>query len=98
MDYKTAVSSSHVVLVEFYATWCPHCNRMMPIMEEVKEDLEGIAKVIQLDVDMNDKLAEKEEADTLPTFIIYKDGKEVWRETGEIARKTLSDKVRSFLE
>ncbi len=60
MDFKEAVNSKPVVLVEFFATWCPHCKRMMPVVEEVKELLEGSVDIYQLDIDLNEALAEKE--------------------------------------
>lgn len=74
MDFKEAVNSKPVVLVEFFATWCPHCKRMMPVVEEVKELLEGSVDIYQLDIDLNEALAEKEGVNVVPTFIIYKNG------------------------
>lgn len=45
MDYNEVINSEPVVLVEFYASWCPHCQRMMPVVEQVKELLQGRVKV-----------------------------------------------------
>ena len=42
-----------MVMVEFYATWCPHCQRMMPIVEQIRELMEGEVKIYQLDIDKN---------------------------------------------
>lgn len=95
MTYEKTISSAPVVLVEFYASWCPHCQRMMPIVAQVKELL-GDVPVVQLDIDQNDAAANAAEVESVPTFIVYKDGSEVWRHSGEIDGNDLLAKVQSF--
>ncbi len=97
MKYTDLINSTPVVLVEFYATWCPHCQRMMPVIEEIKELLAGSADVCQLDIDENQEMADMENVRSTPTFIIYKYGKPVWRESGEMDGQFLLDKLQSFL-
>lgn len=96
MTYTEAINSSRAVLVEFYATWCPHCQRMAPIVEQIKELTEGSATVIQLDIETNQELASTEDVESLPTFILYRCGKEMWRHTGEIAGETLLAKMQQY--
>lgn len=95
MTYEKTLSSAPVVLVEFYASWCPHCQRMMPIVAQIKELL-GDVPVVQLDIDQNDAAANAAEVESVPTFIVYKDGSEVWRHSGEIDGNDLLAKVQSF--
>lgn len=97
MNYNDAINSSKVVLVEFYASWCPHCQRMMPVVAQIKELLAGEVNVYQYEIDENAELASEVGADSIPTFIIYKDGKEVWRESGEMDGQVLLSKIQSFL-
>ncbi|MDE7427172.1 MAG: thioredoxin family protein [Muribaculaceae bacterium] len=97
MIYTEAIKSTPVVLVEFYATWCPHCQRMMPVVDQIKELLEGSVNVYQLDIDQNQELADTEKINATPTFVIYKNGKEAWRESGEMGGQYLLDKIKSFL-
>lgn len=97
MNYSDVINSSKVVLVEFYASWCPHCQRMMPIVAQIKELLSGKIDVYQFDIDENSKLASAEGADSVPTFIIYRDGKEMWRESGEMDGQVLLSKIESYL-
>lgn len=97
MKYTEAINSTPVVLVEFYATWCEHCQRMMPVVEQIKELLEGQVDIYQLDIDQNQELAEVEKITATPTFIIYRDGKPVWRESGEMPAQMLLDKIQSYL-
>ncbi len=93
MNYTQLISSKPVVLVEFFATWCPHCKRMMPIVEQIKELLEGSVEIYQLDIDQNDEA----EVTSVPTFLLYKDGKEVWRQSGEMEAQVLLSKIQSAL-
>ncbi len=96
MTYDEVIKQTPVVLVEFYATWCPHCRRMMPVVEQVKELLDGSAAVVQLDIDDNKNLAHEAEVDVIPTFIIYRGGKEQWRHSGEIDGNALLAKIQSY--
>ena len=97
MTYNEAVNSSKVVLVEFYATWCPHCQKMMPVVEQVKELLNGRVPLFQLDIDHNSSLADQEGVKSVPTFIVYKNGKAVWRHSGEIEADSLLGKAEDEL-
>lgn len=97
MNYNDVINSSDVVVVEFFASWCPHCQRMMPIVAEIKELLEGRAKVYQFDIDQNQNAAEANEVNSIPTFIIYKNGVEQWRQTGEMDAEVLLGKIQSYL-
>lgn len=97
MDYKEIINSSEVVMVEFFASWCPHCQRMMPVVAQIKELLDSQVNIYQFDIDEYAQLASAEGAESVPTFIIYKNGKEEWRESGEIDGQILLSKLQSFL-
>lgn len=88
-DYQSLIESAPVVLVEFFATWCPHCHRMTPVVADVKERVAGIAEIYQLDIDKNSELADAVGVTGVPTFILYKNGTETWRQSGEIPEETL---------
>lgn len=97
MNYSEMINSNPVVLVEFYASWCPHCKRMMPVVEQVKELLAGKVNVYQFDIDENEELSDREAVKTIPTFIIYRDGKEQWRQSGEMDGQVLLSKVEQYM-
>ena len=97
MNYSEIINSNPVVLVEFYASWCPHCKRMMPVVEQVKELLAGKVNVYQFDIDENEELSDREGVKTIPTFIIYRDGKVQWRQSGEMDGQVLLSKVEQYL-
>ena len=98
MDYTQEIKSAPVVLVEFYATWCPHCRKMMPIMEDIKTLLADNLKVLQFDIDQNEDLANEIRVQSLPTFILYSDGEEVMRETGEMPGEVLLQKIQAAIQ
>ena len=97
MDYNEIIDSSKVVMVEFFASWCPHCQRMMPVVAQIKELLQGQVDIYQFDIDEYAELAQANGAESVPTFIIYKNGEEQWRESGEIDGQVLLSKIESFL-
>lgn len=97
MEYNQIIESTPVVLVEFFATWCPHCKRMMPVVEQIAELLAGTVDIHQLDIDQNDAVAQAQEVESVPTFIIYSHGREMWRQSGEIDGQELLSKIQSYM-
>lgn len=97
MNYEATIDQQGVVLVEFFATWCGHCAAMAPVVEQVKELVAGKAQVVQIDIDKYQEAANEAGVDGTPTFILFKDGREVWRHAGEIEGEVLLNKIQSAL-
>ena len=97
MDYKELINSNPVVVVEFYASWCPHCQKMMPVVDQIKQLLGHRAAVHQFDIDENQSLADATGVESIPTFIIYKNGVEVWKQSGEMEGDVLYSKIENYL-
>lgn len=95
-DYKTRIESSPLVLMEFYASWCPHCQRMKPIIESVKRKMDGRVAIYRYDVDRNPALTDAEDVEVYPTYILYKHGKEVCRNSGEMPEEELLKAIRHY--
>lgn len=95
-DYKQTINSAPTVLVEFYASWCPHCQRMMPVVADVRKLLGDSVPVYQYDIDQNKELASEEGVESIPTFIIYHQGKAVWRHSGEMEGSALLQAVQEY--
>lgn len=97
-SYEKTINSAPTVLVEFYASWCPHCKKMMPVVDDVRELLNGTVPVYQFDIDENQETADSLQVESIPTFLIYHNGREMWRYSGEIDGNMLYEKVQSFMK
>ena len=71
-----------VVLVDFFATWCGPCRMMASILEDVDKELGGKGKIVKVDVDQNENLAKQFAVMSIPTLVLFKDGKMVSRHAG----------------
>ncbi|MBS0603721.1 MAG: thioredoxin [Verrucomicrobia bacterium] len=71
-----------VVLVDFYADWCGPCRMMTPVLEKVAKEVKGHATIGKLDIDSAQKIASQFQVTSIPTLILYKEGKEVGRLVG----------------
>ena len=79
---KEVLKSEKPVLVDFYADWCGPCNAMAPVIEELATELDGKAKVGKINVDNNPDIAVEYNVMSIPTLIIFKNGKEEKRLVG----------------
>ena len=86
---KEVLNSEQPVLVDFYAEWCGPCKMMAPIIEEIAGELQGKAKVGKINVDENQELAMEYNVMSIPTLIIFKDGKEAKRFVGATDKEDL---------
>ena len=98
-NFKNHIAGDTPVLVEFFATWCPHCQRMMPRIEELKRRMGGKLKVVQLDVDdpANDEAMRQLDIEGFPTFLLFKGGKQLWRDSGERSTEELVETIREYI-
>jgi len=94
-SFKEIINQDKVVLVDFYATWCVPCKTMGPILENVKKKIGDKGTIIKIDVDKNQKLASELNISGVPTLIIYKNGKQIWRQSGVVDANTIEQKIVS---
>jgi len=92
-SFKEIINQDKPVLVDFYATWCGPCKTMGPILENVKQKVGDKGTILKIDVDKNQKLASELNISGVPTLIIYKNGKQVWRQSGVVDANTIQQKM-----
>lgn len=91
------INEQHPVLIDFYTDWNEGSIEMLPIIKNVAAALGDKAKVIRIDVDKNQQLAEALRIKGLPTLMIYKEGQMKWRQSGELDANTIISLVQSHL-
>ena len=89
--------SKGVTLVDFFATWCGPCRMIAPVVEELSNHLTGKAKIAKLDIDHAQEVTRNLEITSVPTIILFKDGKEMKRVVGVKDFDFLLNLVQSFL-
>ncbi|NLI63758.1 MAG: thioredoxin [Bacteroidales bacterium] len=94
--FTDVIKSDKPVLVDFFATWCGPCQAMMPILDELKERIGEDARIIKLDVDKNQELAQEYNIRTVPTLMIFKNGENLWRHSGVMQASELETKLKEF--
>lgn len=81
-DFDSMVNANSLVLVDFWATWCGPCKMLAPVIESLAEEYAGKAVIAKVDVDQEKGLAQRFGVMSIPTVVVFKDGKELAREIG----------------
>lgn len=93
--FSEIINDDKPVLVDFFATWCGPCKTLGPILDTVKAELGDAIKIIKIDVDKNQPLAAEYQVRGVPTMILFKDGKQLWRQSGVLQKHELVSNIKS---
>src|SRR5574338_1215661 len=96
--FRDIINSGKPVLVDFFATWCGPCKMMSPVLEELKQRVGNSASIIKVDVDKNPQAAASYQVSGVPTLILFKSGKVLWRQSGVIPAGQLETLINKYAQ
>ena len=96
-EFESATKEG-LVLVDFFASWCGPCRMMAVILEDVQKELEGKVEIYKVDVDNYEKLARSFGIMSIPTLILFENGKEVEKHIGLWQKEDMIDTINSYLK
>ncbi len=91
--FNNTISGSKTVLVDFGASWCPPCKKMEPVLASLEKNNSGKFTLLKIDGGNDQDILQKFNVTALPVFIIFKDGKQVWRKEGLVTEKEFTDQL-----
>ncbi len=94
-NFNTIINGEKPVLIDFFATWCGPCKMQTPILEDVANEINDEARIIKIDIDKNQKIAQQYNIKGVPTIILFKDGKIEWRASGLQTKHKLIEAIRN---
>ncbi len=96
MTFNEMIQSEKPVLVDFFAEWCGPCKTMAPILKNVKDEIGDTATILKVDVDKSPQAAQAYQVQGVPTLILFKNGKPLWRQSGVVQKSALLDVIKKF--
>lgn len=95
-NFNIIISSKTPVLVDFYAEWCGPCKMLAPILKQIKDELGSDVRIVKIDVDKNQNLASKFQVRGVPTMLLFKNGQQLWRQSGVLQKNDIIQVIKSF--
>ena len=94
--FNELIQSETPVLVDFYADWCGPCKAMDPVIKDVAGAVKGKARIVRVNIDKNTAAPREYQVQAVPTFILFKNGKVLWRHPGMIDKVSLVSIIEQY--
>ena len=97
--FEDIIQGNTLVFVDFFATWCGPCKMMHPVLEGLKKQLGERVKIVKIDIDspVNRQLVNSYQVQAVPTLMLFKAGKMVWRQSGAMQAKQIRQVIEKHL-
>lgn len=96
-DFEALLKTDKPVLIDFHTVWCASCRKMAPIIDEIAEEYKNKAIVMRIDVDKSKDVGNAYNIKGVPVFILFKNGKEIWKHNGMISEEELKKQIENNL-
>ena len=97
--FEDIIQGNTLVFVDFFATWCGPCKMMHPVLEGLKKQLGERVKIVKIDIDspVNRQLVNSYQVQAVPTLMLFKAGKMVWRQSGAMQATQIRQVIEKHL-
>lgn len=95
-SFSALIESEIPILVDFSAEWCGPCKMMAPILADLKTKIGETARIIKIDIDKNPQIATSYQVQSVPTLILFKGSKVMWRQSGVITAVQIKKAIDQF--
>ena len=97
--FNEMINGEQLTLVDFFATWCGPCKMMHPVLEGLKKQLGERVKIVKIDIDspVNRQLVNSYQVQAVPTLMLFKAGKMVWRQSGAMQATQIRQVIEKYL-
>ncbi len=93
-NFNKIINKKTPVLVDFFAEWCGPCKAQSPVIKELAQEVDGKVRVIKIDIDKNQAVAQRYNVRGVPTLVLFIEGKIVWRQSGVQSKSQLLDVIK----
>jgi thioredoxin 1 len=87
--FDSIINDFRPVIIDFHALWCSPCKMQSPILKEVAGEFGDKVRIIKIDVDQNPEISSRYSVQSVPTIILFKNGKQVWRQSGVASKSQI---------
>lgn len=96
-SFDNMIARNEMVLVDFHALWCGPCKTMAPVLQDLKKEVGDKLSIIKVDVDKSPAIASRFQIQGVPTFVFFKKGVPVWRQSGAMPLARLKQELMGFM-